>query len=71
MPSKPVFVGGGSAAPNFLVGFRNHFFMTFSIITPSYNQIDWLRLCVASVRDQVEVENAAATDRAERERPGF
>jgi len=26
--------------------------ITFSIITPSYNQIDWLRLCVASVRDQ-------------------
>jgi hypothetical protein len=25
---------------------------TFSIITPSYNQLDWLRLCVASVRDQ-------------------
>jgi len=28
--------------------------MTFSIITPSFNQLDWLRLCVASVRDQVE-----------------
>jgi glycosyltransferase involved in cell wall biosynthesis len=25
----------------------------FSVITPSYNQLDWLRLCVASVRDQV------------------
>ena len=24
----------------------------FSIITPSYNQLDWLRLCIASVRDQ-------------------
>ncbi len=28
--------------------------MTFSIITPSFRQLDWLRLCVASVRDQVE-----------------
>ena len=27
----------------------------FSIVTPSYNQLDWLRLCVASVRDQVDV----------------
>jgi glycosyltransferase involved in cell wall biosynthesis len=27
--------------------------MIFSIITPSYNQLDWLRLCIASVRDQV------------------
>lgn len=26
---------------------------SFSIVTPSYNQLDWLRLCVASVRDQV------------------
>lgn len=24
----------------------------FSIVTPSFNQLDWLRLCVASVRDQ-------------------
>jgi hypothetical protein len=29
------------------------FQMRFTIVTPSYNQIDWLRLCVASVRDQV------------------
>lgn len=27
--------------------------MTFSIITPSFKQLDWLRLCVASIRDQV------------------
>jgi glycosyltransferase involved in cell wall biosynthesis len=27
--------------------------LKFSIITPSFNQLDWLRLCVASVRDQV------------------
>jgi hypothetical protein len=27
--------------------------MTVSTITPSYKQLDWLRLCVASVRDQV------------------
>jgi glycosyltransferase involved in cell wall biosynthesis len=26
--------------------------MIFSIITPSYNQLEWLRLCIASVRDQ-------------------
>jgi len=26
--------------------------MLFSIITPSFKQLDWLRLCVASVRDQ-------------------
>lgn len=25
----------------------------FTIVTPSFNQLDWLRLCVASVRDQV------------------
>lgn len=28
----------------------------FSIITPSYKQLPWLRLCVASVRDQVGQE---------------
>jgi glycosyltransferase involved in cell wall biosynthesis len=27
--------------------------MTISIITPSYGQLDWLRLCVESVADQV------------------
>jgi len=27
--------------------------MHFSIITPSYNQLEWLELCIASVRDQV------------------
>lgn len=26
--------------------------MRFTIVTPSFNQLDWLRLCVASVRDQ-------------------
>ena len=32
--------------------------MRFSIITPSYRQSDWLKLCVASVADQrVEVEH--------------
>ena len=29
-----------------------------SIITPSFKQLDWLRLCVASVRDQTEEEKA-------------
>ena len=27
--------------------------MRFTIVTPSYNQLDWLELCIASVRDQV------------------
>lgn len=27
--------------------------MRFTIVTPSYNQLDWLKLCIASVRDQV------------------
>ncbi len=30
--------------------------VTFSIITPSLNQLDWLRLCVASVADQIAPE---------------
>jgi glycosyltransferase involved in cell wall biosynthesis len=30
--------------------------MKFSIITPSYRQSDWLKLCIASVADQKEVE---------------
>lgn len=29
---------------------------TFSIITPSYRNSDWLKLCIASVADQEEVE---------------
>ncbi len=31
--------------------------MLFSIVTPSFRQTDWLKLCIASVRDQVQ-ENA-------------
>lgn len=27
--------------------------MRLSVITPSYNQPDWLRLCIASIRDQI------------------
>ena len=27
--------------------------MRFSIVTPSFNQLDWLKLCIASVRDQI------------------
>ena len=29
---------------------------SFSIVTHCHNQLDWLRLCVASVRNQVEEE---------------
>ena len=42
--------------------------MTFSIITPSFKQLDWLRLCVASVRDQVE-ERIAETGKLNAELP--
>lgn len=28
--------------------------MRFSIVTPSFNQLDWLKLCIASVRDQFD-----------------
>ncbi|MBI3850107.1 MAG: glycosyltransferase [Verrucomicrobia bacterium] len=31
--------------------------MRFSIITPSYRNSNWLKLCVASVADQIEVEH--------------
>ena len=27
--------------------------MTFTVVTPSFGQLDWLELCLASVRDQV------------------
>jgi glycosyltransferase involved in cell wall biosynthesis len=44
--------------------------MKFWIVTPSYNQVEWLRLCVASVADQVgegvivhhHVQDACSTD---------
>jgi len=36
--------------------------VTISIITPSFNQLDWLRLCVASVRDQVEPPSAGISE---------
>jgi glycosyltransferase involved in cell wall biosynthesis len=32
--------------------------MRFTIVTPSFNQLDWLELCIASVRDQVESAGA-------------
>ena len=35
--------------------------MTFSVVTPSFNQLDWLRLCVSSVRDQVAGGEKAET----------
>ena len=28
--------------------------MRFSIVTPSFNQLDWLKLCIASIRDQID-----------------
>jgi glycosyltransferase involved in cell wall biosynthesis len=28
--------------------------MRFSIVTPSFNQLHWLKLCIASVRDQID-----------------
>jgi glycosyltransferase involved in cell wall biosynthesis len=30
--------------------------MRFSVVTPSFNQLDWLELCIASVADQRQVE---------------
>jgi len=35
--------------------------LIFSIVTPSYNQLDWLRLCVASVREQLHAWDRHAT----------
>lgn len=35
--------------------------MLFSIVTPSFRQLDWLRLCVASVADQVRHAAAGLT----------
>jgi len=31
--------------------------MRFTIVTPSYNQLDWLELCIASVRDQIATKS--------------
>jgi glycosyltransferase involved in cell wall biosynthesis len=31
--------------------------MRFSVVTPSFNQLDWLELCIASVADQREAES--------------
>jgi len=35
---------------------KNDFLMRFSIITPSYRNSDWLKLCIASVADQEGIE---------------
>jgi glycosyltransferase involved in cell wall biosynthesis len=43
---------------------------SFSIITPSFNQLDWLRLCIASVRDQVEGGEKDETGKLNAERGG-
>ena len=32
--------------------------MLFSIVTPSYKQLDWLQLCILSVADQIELVDA-------------
>jgi glycosyltransferase involved in cell wall biosynthesis len=37
----------------------------FSIVTPSYKQLDWLRLCVASVRDQAAEKAESGNLKAE------
>ena len=41
--------------------------MTISIITPSFGQLNWLRMCVASVADQnaPEKQEASAAQKIE------
>jgi glycosyltransferase involved in cell wall biosynthesis len=39
--------------------------MKFWIVTPSYNQLDWLKLCVASVADQATEGKAHGAERIE------
>ena len=41
----------------------------FSIVTPSFNQLDWLRLCVASVKDQVANSDETVADANEKSQP--
>jgi len=36
--------------------------MHFSIVTPSFGQINWLRFCVASIKDQITEENYTFQD---------
>ena len=43
--------------------------MKFSIITPSFNQLDWLRLCIASVRNQVEAPSGGRSEGAAPQSP--
>ncbi len=38
---------------SFLTSSKNLALITFYIITPSYGQIEWLKMCVASVDDRV------------------
>ena len=42
--------------------------MTFSIITPSFGQLDWLRLCIASVADQAVSGEGGAQGAESRDR---
>jgi glycosyltransferase involved in cell wall biosynthesis len=54
---------------NSICGLKNssasYYPVFFSIITPSYKQLDWLRLCVASVRDQVALNAEGGNLKAE------
>lgn len=56
LPEAIAFISG-SGTSNLQFAMSSSPQPTFSIITPSYNQLDWLRLCVASVRDQVNCES--------------
>ena len=51
---KPASVSTGDSTAPFSTAEKRH--LTFSIITPSYKNSEWLKLCIASVADQQGVE---------------